>query len=103
MNTNRRSLHNQEETENYVRLDDIIIPEDFIKAPTGRLKIVHAEEYYMRFGCFDKPISVIAGVNERGKPNQLILIDEYSRYQAARNLNLEFVEVKYIDINNIEL
>lgn len=92
----------QYEEENYVRLEDIVIPKDFKKTRTNRLKIIHAEEYYGRFGCFDKPISVIAETNEKGRVNTLTLIDEYSRYQAAVNLKLEYVVVKYIDINNIE-
>ena len=101
MRVKRKPLHIEEE-ENYVRLEDIIIPEDFKKSRTGRLKILRAEEYYLRFGCFDKPISVIAETNERGRVNTLTLIDEYSRYQAAVNLKLEYVVVKYIDVNNIE-
>ena len=102
MRVKRKPLHIEEE-ENYVRLEDIIIPEDFKKSRTGRLKILRAEEYYLRFGCFDKPISVIAETNERGKVNTLMLIDEYSRYLAAKNLELEYVVVKYIDINDIKL
>ena len=102
MRVKRKPLHIEEE-ENYVRLEDIIIPEDFKKSRTGRLKILRAEEYYGRFGCFDKPIYVIAETNEKGRVNTLMLIDQYSRYQAARNLGLEYVIVKYIDINDIGL
>ena len=101
MRVKRKPLHIEEE-ENYVRLEDIVIPKDFKKSRTSRLKIIRAEEYYGRFGCFDKPISVIAETNERGRVNTLMLINEYSRYQAAVNLKLEYVVVKYIDINDIE-
>lgn len=102
MRTKKKPLHIDEE-ENYVRLEDIVIPEDFKKSRTGRLKILRAEEYYSRFGCFDKPISVIAETNERGRVNTLTLIDEYSRYLASKNLGLEYVVVKYIDINDMRL
>ncbi len=101
MRTKNNTLHIEEE--NYVRLEDIIIPEDFQQSCTGKLKVIHAVEYYLRFGCFDKPVSVIAETNERGNPNTLVLVDEYSRYQAAINLNLEFIEATYIDINDIKL
>jgi len=49
----------------------------------------------------DKSISIIAFTNENGKSNELLLVDEYSRYLAAKeHLNLDYVPVKYIDIND---
>lgn len=88
-----------EEIENYVRLEDIKIPDDFLATRTNIHKIEHAEDYYRANGHFDKLVSVIAEINENNKPNELWLVDEYSRYQAALNLGLEYIQVKYIDIN----
>jgi hypothetical protein len=89
-------------TDEVVHIENInVIPEDFKKTETGSLKILRAVQYYQRNGHLDKPISVIAETNERGNPNTLVLIDEYSRYQAAdsKHLNLAYVPVKYIDID----
>lgn len=86
-----------------VRITDIIIPEDFKKTKCSFNKIRWSKEYFQRNGHFDKPISVIAEINERGEPNSLVLINEYSRYRAALELGLWFVSVKYIDINEMDL
>jgi len=83
---------------NFVHIKDIVIPEEFSKTRVGHHKIIWAKEYIQRNGYFDKPISVIAEINERGKPNTLVLIDEYSRYKAAIELGLTEVPVKYISI-----
>jgi len=85
-----------------VDIDDIVIPDDFKRTHCSHTKIRWAKEYYQRNGYMDKPISVIAETNERGLPNKLILVNEYSRYLAAINyLDLKYVEVKYIDIEEI--
>lgn len=84
-----------------VDINDIIIPGNFNLTKPRRVKIIRAYEYFNKIGYFDKPISVVAEVNERGKPNRLILIDEYSRYIAAKWLHMKFVPVKYIDINDV--
>lgn len=90
-------------TDDIVRFEDIIIPEDFENTKCGHNKIVWAEEYYIRNGHFDKPINVIAELNEMSLPNTLVLIDQYSRYLAAQKLWVTHVPVKYIDINSINL
>lgn len=82
-----------------VRVSDIIIPEEFSNTRTSKNKIRWAKEYYQRNGHFDKPISVVAHTNEDGYPNELLLVDEYSRYLAAVELKLQFIPVIYIDIN----
>jgi hypothetical protein len=87
---------------NFVHIEDIVIPDDFKRTHCGHNKIRWAKEYYQRNGFMDKPISVISETNERGKPNKLILIDEYSRYKAAIELGLTDVEVKYIDIDEYD-
>ena len=69
-----------------VDIDDIVIPDNFKRTHCSFNKIRWAKEYYQRNGYMDKPISVIAETNERGLPNKLILIDEYSRYLAAKKL-----------------
>jgi len=87
----------------FVHIYDIVIPREYSKTRVGHNKVRWAKEYYQRNGHFDKPISVIAEINERGKPNVLVLIDEYSRYRAAIQLGLTEVPVIYIDIRDIEL
>ena len=95
----KKPVDSNEDEENYVRLEDIVISDDFKRTHTNKHKIENAEYYYINNGHFDKPISVIAEINEKGLPNELFLIDEYSRYQAAKRLGLEFVQVKYISID----
>lgn len=87
-------------TNGVVNIKDIIIPVDFNKTHTNINKIRSAIRYYVSLHMLDKPISVIAETNENGKPNKLILVDEYARLLAARDwLGLKFVPVRYIDIN----
>lgn len=89
------------ESTEYVHIEDIVIPEDFKNTECSYNKIRWAKEYYQRNGHMDKSISIIAFTNENGKSNELLLVDEYSRYLAAKeHLNLDYVPVKYIDIND---
>jgi hypothetical protein len=93
-----------EGTDEIVKIEDIIIPDDFKNTQCSHNKVRWAKEYYIRNGHFDKPISVIVETNERGLPNKLILIDQYSRYLAAQKLLwITHLPVKYIDINDTEL
>lgn len=86
-----------------VDIDDIVIPEKFKLTKPRRKKIIRAFNYFNKYGFFDKPISVIVETNERGKSNKFVLIDEYSRYIAAKWLHMRFVPVKHIDINGLQL
>lgn len=85
-------------TDDIVMIEDIEIPDEFKKTKCGYLKIRCAEEYYIKNGHLDKPISVVAEINERGLPNKLILVDEYSRYLAYKKLWMSHVPVKYIEL-----
>ena len=88
------------EPSHFVHIEDIVIPPEYGKTRVGYHKVQWAKEYYQRNGFMDKPISVVPETNERGLPNKLCLVDEYSRYRAAIELGLTEVEVKYIDIND---
>lgn len=88
---------------NFVHIEDIVIPDDFKRTHCSYNKVRWAKEYYQRNGFLDKPLIVIPEINERGLPNKLLLIDQYSRYKACIELGLSEVQVKYIDINDIEL
>lgn len=82
-----------------VYIEDIIIPPEFANSHTNPNKIKKAIRFYVKNGHFDKPISVIPEINEKGRKNKLLLINELSRYLAAIKLNLDIVPVKYIDFD----
>jgi hypothetical protein len=88
-----------EETDDVVAIEDIHIPDEFKRTNCRDEKIRKAVEYYIANGCFDKPISVSAVVNERGKPNELMLVNEYSRLLAAQRLYVTHLPIKYIMIS----
>ena len=88
----------EESEADIVNIDDIDIPDNYKKTRTGTNKKRWAREYYQRNGHFDKPITVIAETNESGEHNRLLLIDEFSRWIAAKQLHIQFVPVKYISI-----
>ena len=56
--------------------------------------------WYEKLGHLDKPITVVAETNERGRHNKFILVDGYTRYLYMRyTLKQDMIPVRYIDIN----
>ncbi len=68
-------------------LKDIIIPGAFLKTRPGKVKIEEAIKFYIQHGRFDKPVLI--------NKNNMVLIDGYKRYIAAKQLNLFEIEVKF--------
>ena len=68
-------------------LSEILIPEQFIKTPPGRWKIEETIAYYKKYGNFDKPIKV--------NKNTMMLTDGYKRYVAAKELELNEIQVQF--------
>lgn len=79
---------------------ELIIPQLFQDTRARKSKITKAIKFYVEFGYFDKPVSVIAETNEHGEPNKFIIVDGLTRCIAAKWLGVEYVPVKYIDINS---
>lgn len=75
--------------ENLVKLDSIVIPEDFKMFSPNRKKIVDAIASYKKNARFDKPITV------KKIGNEIVLTDGYARYVAAVEMGLIDVEVKF--------
>ena len=86
-----------EGTEDVVRMRDIKIPQTYGLTRVKRYKIQKVIDYYREHGCLDKPISIIAEINERKMPNRLQLVDEYSRYIALKLMGIEVAPIKYIE------
>lgn len=87
-------------TDELVRIKDIKIPPEFQKTNPQRRKIIKACEYLHKHGNIDKPIKVIAETNERGKRNNIILIDEFTRYLSLLYNGFEYAPVRYISIED---
>lgn len=85
-------------TVEFVHIEDIKIPPDFTRSPPRRYKVENAKVFYQQNGCFDKPISLIAETNEKGKPNKLVLVDGFARYKAALRLGIKKLPVTYVDV-----
>ena len=77
-----------EEERGLFPLNEILIPEQFIKTPPGRWKIEETIGYYKKHGKFDKPIKV--------NRNTMMLTDGYKRYVAAKELKLTEVQVQFV-------
>jgi hypothetical protein len=94
-----------EGTDEVVRIRDIIIPPEYHKHKVSWYKIKKAIDYYNENGAFDKPISIMVEITRNdslngNKPNKLHLVDEYSRYIAAKYyLGLKTIPVTYISID----
>jgi hypothetical protein len=97
-----------EGTDEVVRIKDIEIPPGYYQTRVKKYKIDKVVDYYREYGTLDKPISIATEIAHnntlRGcKANKLHLIDEYSRYIAAKYyLRLKVVPVKYIDLDTFE-
>ncbi len=69
------------------QLSEIIVPEQFIKSSPGREEIEEMISSYRKHGKFDNSIKVI---------RQIILVDGYKCYSAAKELGLTEIEVKFV-------
>lgn len=95
----QKLFKNPKGTDEIVHIDDIRIPPCFKKTGCKYFKIERAIDYYLKHKRLDKPITVIAETNEKGFPNKLLLVDQYSRYLACRLLHIDRIPVRYIDID----
>lgn len=77
-----------EQQEETLPLNEIIIPEQFLKTPPKRAKIEETIAYYKTHGKLEKPITVNRGT--------LTLTDGYKRYVTAKELGLTEVPVQFI-------
>jgi len=97
-------IHNKymdqpEDTVEVVRIGDIFVPPEFAKNTPLPYKMKRCKRLFYELGHLDKAITVIAEINEYGKPIKLILVDGYSRYLFALNRKFRRVPVKYQDMN----
>lgn len=84
-------------TDSIVLIEDIFVPQEFKKHPPSDKKKDRCKSMYYKLGYLDKPITVIADINEHGRKNELTLVDGYSRYLFAKYyLKMEQLPVKYI-------
>jgi hypothetical protein len=84
-----------EGTEGVVHIDDIKIPSDFASYIPSMEKIVAKSEYYRNNGMIGKPIIVVPEINERGKPNKLMLVDGYIDFLVMKFYGIKNVPIKY--------
>lgn len=91
-------IHNQPKgTVEMVKISRIIVPNDFRNHQPSASKKDKIKKRYYRIGHLDKPLTIIAEVNERKGDTKLILVDGYARYTFAKYyLRQEYVPVKYI-------
>ena len=73
------------ETEFYLELDKIKIPDDFLDTPPSREKVEKFKLMYKKYGKFDKAIPI---------SSDNIIKKRYARYIAAKELNLDKILVK---------
>jgi len=83
-----------------VHIKDIKIPPDYAATQPLDYKIRRYTRFFKAKGYLSKPIVVFVESNEKGLHNKLILIDGYVQYLIAKKYGMEFVPVKYIDIND---
>lgn len=85
-----------------VLIEDIYIPNCFIRRPPRKHKVRKAIDFYKKHGYFDKLVTIIPETNERGLPNRLVLVDGYARYKAAVYLHIKEIEAEYITFEEYE-
>lgn len=84
-------------TDEMVDIEDIIIPKVFQHSQPRQWKIDKALEYYIKHKKVDKPLLVEPITNEKGKPNQLYLVDNYVRYLIMLDNEVKRVPVQYVN------
>lgn len=88
-------------TDEVVSIYDIIIPDNFKKTKPQDIKVKRAIAYFVKYGLFDKPLTVILETNESGLHNKYILVDQYARYIAAKDwMDIKYVPVRYISMDD---
>ena len=83
-------------TDELVHINDIIIPKAFEQSTPAQWKMDRALEYYKKHRKVDKPLLVEPITNEIGKPNQLLLVDNYTRFLVLLRHDITRVPVKYV-------
>lgn len=81
--------------DDYVRIQDIIVPPAFSRSTPSKKKIEEYTKRYIKLGYLDIPITVIPETNECGTPNKLVITDGYIRYLIAKDWGMDLVPVKY--------
>jgi hypothetical protein len=82
-------------TDEVVNINDITVPNCFKLSRPNDFKVMRIFEQYKELGYLDRPITVIAIVNTKGKRTKLVLVDEYIRYRVAIYAGLTKVPIKY--------
>lgn len=72
-------------------LNEIVVPDSFLKTLPKHEKIESAINFYKMNGRFDKPIVVKKDI----KSGKWVLCDSYARYVAAQRLNLDSIEITF--------
>lgn len=82
------------DTESFCKIEDIIIPERFLKSTPHKVKVDYYKNFYKKSNCIDKSITVI---KNKGK---YILVNGYIRYKVLKELNNDIVPIKFTKNNN---
>ena len=75
---------------NYIKLNEVKIPNQFKKNSPNIFKISKVKEYVRKYGNLDKPVTL----------NGKVLVDGYVRYIVADMMG--WVAVPYVDIKDME-
>jgi hypothetical protein len=95
----RKKFSNQPEgTEDIVSRYNIKRPPIMGGSEPSQEKIDYYTDLYLKLGHLDKPITIVAEINEKYKPNKLFIADGYIRYLIAKKFNIVNVPVKYIEV-----
>jgi hypothetical protein len=95
---NKKFKYHSDETEDIVSRYDIKVPTAIAGSYPSQEKIDYYTDLYLKLGHLDTPITVIAEINEKNKPNKLFLVDGYIRYLIAKRFDIVNVPVKYIEV-----
>lgn len=87
-------------TDDIVRLEDIKIPPEFTRFLPSREKIIKKAQHYKKHKVLENPITVVCKINEKGKPNKLILVDGYISYLILLFCGQEYAPIIYKYIEN---
>jgi Helix-turn-helix domain len=84
-----------EGTEDFVSLENIIVPEVFLNSTPNPEKTQKVVNYVKRTGCLDEPIMI--------NRDTMILSDGYRRYIVAKKMKMDIVPVVYekVEVKNL--
>lgn len=71
-----------------VKIDNIRISEDFSKTPPKRTKVENFKEEYLKYGKLSNCIKIDLN---------MVLVDGFAKYVAAKELNMKEIEVEFIN------